>query len=384
MKRSLFSSPLAALLALSLLTGCGAGRGVFANYRPIEELLLVETLGLDSEAGGLLLSAAAERGTETAEAVEARAASLVQGLEALQDRAVAGRVFFSHCQNFVLGEDYARQGLGGLLDYVERDIHTRMGTRLYVVREGTAEALVSGGGFPEGADVSALLASIRSETESRGDSHVFDVRETAVALSEQGAGLICALRLIRTGAGADAGLSAVPAGYGILKDGSLAGYLDGDEARAASLLLGVLGSAPLRVALPESGGAATLCVRCGAPEIRCRRGADGALTAEIRAAPEAELAATEGGADLTAPAALAALTAAVNSAVRDDIERVLARAKAMDADFLAISRALRRAGVDPGTLPEGWLRTLEATVEVDTTVTRSDGMGAPLETGGGA
>ena len=382
MNRNRMLSLPAALLALILLTGCGAGRGVFANYRPIEALLLVETLGLDlADSGGLWLSAAAARDAEGVETLDAFAPGLVQGLEALQDRAGGGRVFFSHCQSFVLGEDYARRGVGGLFDYVERDIHTRMGAHLFVVRDSAAAALVAGGDSPQ-ADVSALLAAVRSETEARGDSHVFDVRETAVALSEQGAGLICALRLIHAGESAEAGLSAVPAGYGILKDGRLVGYLDWGEARAASLLLGVLGRIPLSLTT-STGGAATVYMRCGAPEIRCRRREDGGLALDLRAAPEAELAAVEGGADWTDPAAAAALATAVNEAIRDDLDHVLARAKALDADFLALSRVLRRAGFDLKTLPADWLRTLEATVTVDTTLTRSDGLAAPLGVAGG-
>ena len=365
----------AALAALGLLTGCSAGRGIYANYRPIEDLLLVETLGVDLvEDGALGLAAAVEKGTEGARAVEARAPGLVQGLAALQDLAGGGRVFFSHCQSFVLGEDYARAGVGGLLDYVERDIHTRMGTHLYVVRGSAAAPLVAGA-----ADVTALLAAVRSETGERGDSHVFDVRQTAVALSESDAALICALRLVQ---GEDAGLAAVPAGFGILVGGRLVGYLDAGEARAASLLQGVLGSAALDAELP-SGGAATLVVRCGRPDVACRRGPDGAPAVVIRAAPVIELAAVEGGADLTDPAAVAALTAAVNERLRGDLEAVLARSKAMGADFLGLGRALRRAGVDPAALPPEWLKAVQVEIAVEATLTRSDGMGAPLGRAGG-
>ena len=365
----------AAALALGLLAGCSAGRGIYANYRPIEDLLPVETLGLDADGGALRLSAAVEKGFDSgADAVKAAAPGLVQGLAALQDRAGGGRVFFSHCQSFVLGEDYARAGVGGLFDYVERDIHTRMGTHLFVVRSGTAAARVTGC-----ADVTALLAAVRAETTERGDSHVFDLRETAVAGSESGAALICALSLVQ---GDKEGLSAVPAGYGILAGGRLAGYLDGGEARAASLLLGVLGSAALRIEA-ETGGAATVILRCAAPEIRCRRSAEGGVALDIRAATELELAAVEGGADWTDPAYQAALTAAVNETLRADMAAVLARSRAMGADFLGLTRALRRAGIDPGTLPPDWVKTMEFAITVEAVLTRSDGLGAPLGVAGG-
>ena len=52
-------APCAAALALSLLSGCGLSRGIYSNYRPLEELQLVETLGADADEGGVRRSAAA-------------------------------------------------------------------------------------------------------------------------------------------------------------------------------------------------------------------------------------------------------------------------------------------------------------------------------------
>ena len=63
MKATRLSRLPAAVLALSLLAGCGGGRGVYSNYRRLEELQLVETLGVDAgEDGGVLLSASAGTG----------------------------------------------------------------------------------------------------------------------------------------------------------------------------------------------------------------------------------------------------------------------------------------------------------------------------------
>ena len=374
---------IAAALALSLLSGCSLGRGVYSNYRPLEELRLVETFGLDLDGDGLLLSASALPDASGGAVLSARAAALAPGLEALQDRAVRGQVFFAHTQYLVLGQSYAEAGVGGLFDYVERDIHTRMGTGLFVVRDGTAASLVTGAGADW--DVSGVLASVRRETAARGDSHVFDLRETAVELSEYGAALVCALRIVSSSGGVydvQPGLAAVPAGFGVLKDGRLIGFLDESEALAASLLRGTLGAVP--VLLPDgSGGAVTVEVRCARPELRCSRTADGKLLLEIAAKPEAVIAAADGGADVTDASALEAMTAALNARVRDAIAHTVSRAQAMDADFPAFGRALRLSGVDPAALPPDWLRTLAVCVTADTTLTRSYDMGAPAGMNGG-
>ena len=374
----------AAALALSLLSGCSLGRGVYSNYRPLEELQLVETLGLDADGDGLLLSACAPPDASGGGAVlSARAAALAPGLEALQDRAVRGQLFFAHTQYLVLGQGYAEAGVGALFDYVERDIHTRMGTGLFVVRDGTAAALVTGAGGDW--DVSGVLASVRRETAARGDSHVFDLRETAVDLSEYGAALICALRIVSSAGGVydvEPGLAAVPAGFGVLKDGRLIGFLDGREALAASLLRGTLGA--VVVSVPDgSGGSVSVEVRCSRPEMRCSRTAEGGLLLEIAAKPEAVIAAADGGADVTDARALAAMTAALNEKVSDALAQTVSRAQAMDADFLALCRALRLEGVDPAALPADWLRTLTVRVTADTTLTRSYDMGAPAGMNGG-
>ena len=367
-------SALAAALAL-LLCGCGQHRGIYANYRAVEDLQLVRTLGIDAGEDGLLLSAAAARPRDGAPTLLRRSApSLPQGMAALQARTPRGQLYFAHTQYLVLGEAFAARGVAGVVDFVERDIETRMGTAMFVVRSGTAEALVTGSG--EDWDVNDVLSTVKAETAKRGDSHVWDVRETAVALSEYGAALICALRPVDTEesvSGLPSGLAAVPDGFGILRDGALVGYLDGAEARAASLMLGTLGTVSREV----GGGAVTVDLSCGAPTFALYRAADGApCCLEIRAAPTAVLAYQD------APADPSAVAADLNAALLEELMRILARSRAENADFLALGRALRTCGVDPALLPSDWLETLETRVLVETTVRHSyDLSGQP---GGGA
>ena len=373
------------MLALSLLGGCAERRGVRANYRALEDLQLVETLGLDrAERGALTLSASGKVSSEGMPLIlQAQGGSLTQGLEALQDRALSGQVFFAHTQYIVLGEACAAGGIGPLLDYVERDIHTRMGTRLFVLRGGDASSFLTGAG-PDW-DAGSVLSSVCADAALRGDRRVFDVRETAVALSEYGAALICALRLIAAqdgDGGAGPGLSAVPAGFGVLRSGRLVAFLDSGEAMAAALLLGTPGSVPLRVS-DVSGGAATLELRCDQPEIRCALGPNGRVTLTLRAAPEAAIAELDPGLDAEDPAVQSALADAADRALTEAIRGVFARAQALDADFLALGRALRQDGIDPDALPPDWLRGLTLSVRVETTLTRSYDLGQGAETDGG-
>lgn len=367
---------LAAALALLPLGGCGLGRGIYANYRPVEDLQLILTLGVD--AGPVLSAAAAPTQDGKPVILRRAAASIPSGLDALQQRAPRGQLYFAHMQYIVLGQSFAAGGVDAVLDFVERDIHTRMGAQLFVVRAGTAEALITGAG--EAWDVCDVLAAVAAETERRGDSHVFDVRETAVALGEYGAALICALQTADaagSGFAQDQGCAAVPAGYGILKDGALIGFLDGAQAQAASLMLGYLGTVTREV--PLGGGTVTLELRCGAPEITLE---DGAL--RVRAAPTAVIAGVDTAQPVADPAALDALAAAMNGALRRELLQVIARSQAETCDFLALGRAIRRQGVDPAAVSAERLASLPVRVEVETKLLRSYDLGERAETDGGA
>ena len=361
--------------ALLLLSGCGLGRGIYSNYRPLEDLQPVRTLGVDA---GPVLSAAATHLPDSAPTILRRAASSIPaGLDALQQRTPRGQLYFDHTQYIVLGQRYAEEGVDAVLDFVERDVHTRMGAALFVLRGAKAEALVTGSGADW--DVGDVLATVVAETDKRGDSHVFDVRETAVALSEYGAALVCALSLADTEGSVFAlapGLAAVPNGYGILKDGALTGFLDGDEAQAASLMLGKLGTVTREA--PCGGGTVTLELSCGAPEITLSE-----LGLLIRAAPTAVISGVNTAADVTDAAVQDALTAYADAALSGDLTALIARSKAENCDFLALGRALRRLGVDPAALPERWLETLPVSVCVETALRGSYDLTSRAGTDGG-
>ena len=372
------------IAALSLLlTGCGQTRGIYSNYRAIEELLLVRTMGIDADGAQLVVSAAAGRPQGGRPTLLRRSAvSIPQGMEALQSRTPRGRLYFAHSQFLVLGQAWAERGIGALLDYIERDVHTRMGAALFVVRGGTAEALITGSG--EDWDVNDVLATVRTGTAHHGGCHVFDLRETAVRLSEYGAALICALRCVDTEGSVFAlpeGRAAVADGYGILRGGALIGFLDETEAAAASAMLGVLGTVTREI--PDGrGGTVTLGLRCGAPTFSLTRTERGTALS-VRLAPEAAIAALDTERPVTDAAGVAALSSAVSETLCGELAQVLARSRAEDADFLALGRALRTLGVDPAALPQDWLQTLPVRISVEATLRQSYDMEARAGTDGG-
>jgi len=374
----------AAAASLVLLCGCSADRGIYRNFRAIEELQTVHTLGIDHSGAGVSVTAAVDdRDSDNAPPVVRRSgSSILRAMDQLQDYTRQGRLFFAHVRYILLGQAQAEAGLGELLDYMERDVDTRMGTFLFVLRDSTAEELLS---ILSGGEISQLLASIQRDTALQGSSHVYDVRSTAVALSEYGAAPVCALRLVPTEHSvlSDAPeYTAVPDGYGILKSGALVAFLSGSEAEAASLLAGQLGTVNRNYPLGADGHV-TLELQCDRPELTPCFGADGSLSrlevsARVSAAlAEADLPQTQ----VLSEPMLQQLSAAVSAELTENIRQALALSKTLNADYLSLAAALQRPGTPP--LPEHWLQTVDFLVQVDTVIDHSYDMSEPLGAEGG-
>ena len=212
MRRGLACLPAAALL---LLSSCAAPSltGLLPYAREIEDMELVRTLGVDAVEEGVTVTAAGgadgETGTASAGAGTVSAAVLAMQVQG------ESYLYFGHVGQLLLGEDLARRGVEEALDYTLRDVEMRLETALYLVRDGTAaEAL-------EGAEGSApdRLEALADGTGLSADTMTRSVKDVLADLADRGASFVPALA-------ADGALTA--AGYGILKDGALAAWAEGE------------------------------------------------------------------------------------------------------------------------------------------------------------
>ena len=242
MRKKLICS-LIVICILPSLAGCGRAGTIYSNYREVEQLQLVRAMGIDSESGDVRLTiSSGELGEDGNSMLLSRSgASLELATNSLQDYAAGQELFYDHTQYFLFGQAAAEDGVEEFLDYIERSTTLPMGISLFVVRGGSAEDLMTASGDGQ-YDPGKALSSIKRVAARRGDNHVFSCADTARALSENGAGLICALRpsgvegtVFTSDTGAEA--AAVPDGFGILRDGKLVGFAEPDEAMAAVMLI---------------------------------------------------------------------------------------------------------------------------------------------------
>lgn len=336
----------AALAAALLLSGCGAGqRGVLSNYREVEHLQPVQTLGMDASDIGVRLTVSCPKPSAQSPGsiISREGSGIIHALSSLQNYAAEQELYYAHAQYLLLGEDYAREKAGEALDFVARDTQLRLGLGLFVVR-GEAKELISGPG-EESYEISRTLSSIRRDTEAQGLSHVFSCRETIRKLSEQGAALVCAISAADTGDSvflSESGLTAVPLGYGILRGDGLVGWIEPDVSQAANLLMGHLGSAgPI---LPDGeGGSLSFEYSRGRVKIR-PLGRDALrIEAEITASLAEPDTARE---HISDSDFLRGLEQALAEDMEGKIMEVLSLSRELDADFLGLGGYLKEKSPD--------------------------------------
>jgi hypothetical protein len=117
---------------------------------------------------------------------------ITDAIRQLQNFSAREDIFFAHTSYALLGEETARRGISGCLDYFQRAGQIPMDIGLLVVRSGTAEALIRDASAP-GTNITDLLRSLDHAAERDGTSYVFSCEEISRALLERGAALICAV-----------------------------------------------------------------------------------------------------------------------------------------------------------------------------------------------
>lgn len=377
------------LLALTLpLSGCSGHGSIYSNYREIEHLLPVQTLGLDASEFGVKLSVSCSKSGEnsTGAIISRDGTTILRAMDSLQDFSAAGQLYYPHAQYVLLGEGYARAGIDEALDFLARDGRMRMGILLFVAKDESAAALITGPG-QESYDISGALTSVRRDTSDQGTGEAFTCRETIRALSESGAALVCAVKSADTEGSVfltESGKTAVADGYAVLKDGFLVDYLSVEMSTAASLLMGRSGTAATALSLPDVGEV-SLKMDSAKAKIKPRWNGDGSLE-HIDVSVKLTSSITEVRSrvqNITDPSILDALARMLEEDTKQKIEAVLGRSTELNADFLGLMAHLRQDRASyADALPDNWLESAVFDVRVEAEVKDAGDMGDIMNTDG--
>ena len=337
---------LALLLAAGLLcSGCASG-AISSNYRPVEDLMLIQTIGVDRAPEGVCLSASTGRAGENKppQRMTQTGETVLAALDRLQDRTPNAELFYAQTSYLLLGEEAAAAGeLTPLLDFIARNPDMRLSAPLFLVRGAAAQQAVMDTG-DDRTDVTEALSALQKDTALSGASHAFSCADIARALAGSGCAVVGAVTCVRTPEDEGGKLALAPAGYAIFRDGDYVGSIEPETARGASMLLGVAGHGDL--AVTDSDGS-TVMLTLGTCKTRFRPvwSSDSALArVDVTLKLRASIAELRVPRRITAQAYQDELNAALAALVTGWAEDVIAASQALGADFLGVGQALAIGG----------------------------------------
>ena len=348
------------LICPVVLCGCS----LFVRSRAVEQLRPVETMGYDFDGGAVTVSASA--GGSRPMAAAARGGSIPQAMENLRGWSDAQELFFAHVRYALAGEGAARAGLEELMDYFSRSTQTTLEIPLLVVKGGEAREFVTSSVRSE-RDVSSLLASMQRDAEQTGTARCFTLREIIRRLRRCGAALCCAVERRPAGENVPAEAEApavLCAGYAVLKNAALVGFLDIEAALGADLLMDLAGQADY--VLPFGNGSITASLLKCETELSWAPSDHGGPVLAVTTRLWAGIL-SDRGADIADPTVRRALEASLAKAATAQEEAALTASRKLDADFLELRRRLGgNAAADPD-----FLRTLRWRIRVEAELERS-------------
>lgn len=384
MKR--FLSLLIIICSLPTLSGCGS---IYSNYREIQQLMVVQTMGIDREKGGVQVSmaAAAEASGGGPRRMSAQGSTVTAAIDRAYKLSYEEEIFFSHVNHLLVGEAAAEEGLDAFLDYVSQSPTMRIDIPLYIVRGSTAnQAVMEVGDSSKG--ISEVMQTVHESFASPGNSRVFTVADTINSLLRYGSALVCAVECVpasesispgksesaqqgdgqntQEGEGQNAQqdeeqnpqeeegqntqdktqgekpLMAVPAGYAVIRDGKLCKFIEPEEAVAVGLLTGGLPITAITVT-DRNGKNASLELNQGSAQITPVWGGRGQLKGlNIQAQVSASVLETDNWQQGSSNEYINHLTAQLESAVSQRLSSLLRTSMKLKADFLGLAGQVER------------------------------------------
>ncbi len=340
------------LTVAALLSGCGS---LYSNYREIEQLCVMQTLGLDRVPGGIAvtLSAAADKSGSTPLCFSGTGESVSAAIESARLHAVEEDLFTGHLKHILVGEAAARQGIDSFLSYICRSPDARLDMPLFILQGADArEVLTAVGNGEKGA--SEVLQAAHTKLNSQLGGHVFTAAEVLRSCARNGSALICALPYTNAAelSGGDAAAGAQQAtayksaaaegAYAVIKDGKLCEFIGRETSLGVSFLTNTVGIRSL-VIRDRFGSPVTLEINRGGTRLYPLWNPDGTLRGlEIYATVSASL--LEAGSHaLSSVESADYLTGQLEAAISEQLGAVLWLSRQLEADFLGLGDRIEQA-----------------------------------------
>ncbi len=350
---------LALLLCVCLCISSSGCTSIYTNYKEIEQLQVIQTMGLDYKSGGVSLSLATAfdpKALNGPARLFSDAPSITTAFERIRKYSFEEELFFAHINSLLLGEEAAKEGIESYLMYICRSPDIRIDIPVFVVRGGSArEAVLNVGNAING--ISEVMRSVKQTLEWRGDGGLTRTADVVHELRLHGSSLVCALEYsaaseisgsVTNGDGALSPSDTNPEqslastdrtlayiGYAIIRDGKLCEYIDREQAIGVAFLKNQVRICDI-VVQDRQGNNVTLEIDKGSSDIRPQWAEDGSLEGfQVDAKVEASIVELSSG-NLNGGESLEYVQLALEKAVSQYIGQVLMLSRKYRSDFLGL------------------------------------------------
>ena len=194
-----------ALASAFTLTGCTS---VYSNFKEIEQLLVIQDMGLDKQGGFARFDIFLDESTgDVPKRLYGTGDSITTALEHIYNYSFEDIIFCSHISHVLIGEKAAESGIDDYLSYICRSPIMRLDIPLFVVKGSTAQdAVLKVGDGSRG--IVEIMDSVEISVGRLGNSSLYTAAETVRNLDRCGSSLICAVELaepLESDSGAPAG-----------------------------------------------------------------------------------------------------------------------------------------------------------------------------------
>lgn len=368
------------ILFLIPLSGCGS---IYSNYREVEQMLVIQTMGLDTLPGGVKLSMASSADSKKSSSgpvrISSNGAGVTDAIQNARNNSHEEEIFYAHTKQMLIGEEAARASFEKLLAYICRSPDVSIDVPVFVVKGGTAEELIMSSGDDK-TGVSEILQAVIENADDRGDSTIRTAAELVRDLDRHGSSLACTVECVSSselrsgpaesggegggqqssdGSGSegdrspeDSGdrsedksggeqkgketLTAAVSGYAVISGDGLVGFIDREDAVGVGFLTNELGLSDI-IVQDENGASVTLEISRGSTDIGAEWDDKGNLAGlSVKAEVTASIIETEGKSSGDPKAAEEYITAQLEQEVSRRIVSVLRLSKRLGADFLGL------------------------------------------------
>ena len=370
------------------LSGC-SGATIYSDYRELETLELIRTVGIDVTENGIKLTVGTGVGIDgtSTRVYQKESDTLSRALDELQRDFVKEDAFFAHTEHIVIGEEAAKKGIQGYLDFIAREMEMRLSTNLFVVVGASAEeAIVSVAG--EKSAAADMLTALREDVTLLSEGYVYSSGDVIINLAREGHSLVMAIEVadsneVATDVSSEKVL--VPAGYVVLRDGKTLGHIDSELAGGVGIFTGKMDNERIVVS-DGDGGKITLILTKTKLKINPEYKDKEIKSVNLEIDMFLSIDEVETNTDISSDSVRKYLAKQVEQQERERQEGLIALARELDTDFCNIGRKIEmKMPVKFAKLQTQWedaFADMTFNININASIVRTYDLNNPIGVGG--